>query len=282
MHSRLSSVLRLKYNPVAIIWSDEKPEDAAQFKEGKWGCVMMLFAQAAKGRTAVFDRTTYGCFGGGTGLGFGNVYEQAFPDGETGFCHFLSTGNEERIEKGEFTDEEKARWRSQSYSNFLHGERYVKNPELVREFLERLPMIDIPTRYVIFKPLKYVDDKKEKPEIIIFTVNPDQLSALTVMANFARQSFETVYTPFVAGCQSIGIMAYAEAKKENPRAVIGLVDISARIYTSRQLGKEYMTFAVPTNMFHEMEDNIEESFLLTHSWKKLVEMNMSGENNDSR
>ena len=74
MESNIASALNLKFNPVAIIWSDEKPKGALQFKQRKWGCIMSLFAQAAKGRIAVFDRKTFGCWGGGVGLGFGNQY----------------------------------------------------------------------------------------------------------------------------------------------------------------------------------------------------------------
>jgi uncharacterized protein (DUF169 family) len=273
MESKLAEILRMKLNPVAIIWSDEKPEDAAQFKKDKWGCVMMLFAQAAKGRTAVFDRETFGCFGGGTGLGFENQYEN-FTGGEECFYYFLSTGLENDKEKKKLIDAEKDTLRSESYENFMYGERYVKSPELVKKYVKRLPLISLPTKYVIFKPLKDVDEEKDKPKIIIFSANPDQLAALTVMANYDRESPDTVYAPFVAGCQSIGIMSYQEIEKENPRAVIGMIDISARIYSGRQLGKDMMTFSIPLKMFHEMEDNIPGSFLERHSWQTLVKMNM--------
>lgn len=273
MESKLAEVLRMKLNPVAIIWSDEKPADAAQFKKDKWGCVMMLFAQAAKGRTAVFDRETFGCFGGGTGLGFENQYKN-FTGGEECFYYFLSTGLEHDKEKKKLIDAEKDELRRESYENFMYGERYVKSPELVKKYVQSLPLVSLPTKYVIFKPLKDVDEEKDKPKVIIFSANPDQLAALTVMANYDRESRDTVYAPFVAGCQAIGIMAYQEIEKENPRAVIGLIDISARVYSGRQLGKDIMTFSVPLKMFHEMEDNIPGSFLERHSWQTLVKLNM--------
>ena len=90
MESLIAKAIQLKYQPVALIWSNEKPADAMQFHEGKWGCVMWLAVHAAKGKTAVADIKTFGCFGGGVGLGFGNQYKN-FPGGEEGFCHFLST-----------------------------------------------------------------------------------------------------------------------------------------------------------------------------------------------
>jgi hypothetical protein len=33
MESRISKSFQLKYHPVALIWSDQKPENAMQFKE---------------------------------------------------------------------------------------------------------------------------------------------------------------------------------------------------------------------------------------------------------
>ncbi|MFH2076796.1 MAG: DUF169 domain-containing protein, partial [Pseudomonadota bacterium] len=89
MESRIAQAIETKHPPIALIWSDEKPEGAMQFQEGRWGCVMWLAASAVKGRPAVCDAKTFGCFGGGVGMGFGEQYK-SFPGSEEGFCHFLS------------------------------------------------------------------------------------------------------------------------------------------------------------------------------------------------
>jgi len=157
--------------------------------------------------------------------------------------------------------------REELAENILHGERYVKSPELVRRFLEQMPITDIPAKYVIFKPLKDVDPD-ETPVVVIFPVNADQLAALTVLANYARESIESVIIPFAAGCQSIGIFSYREAASANPRAVIGLVDLSARKNVRRHLGRDVMTFTVPFAMFREMEADAAESFLGKEEWRK--------------
>ncbi|HDQ04426.1 MAG TPA: hypothetical protein ENN23_07690, partial [Deltaproteobacteria bacterium] len=162
--------------------------------------------------------------------------------------------------------------RDEAYDNFLHGERYIKSPTLVSKFIENLPIREIPEPYVVFKPLSAVDLKKEKPQSIIFFVNPDQLSALVVLANYGREGNDNVIIPYAAGCQTIGIYPYEEAKEEKPRGVVGLTDLSARVYVRRQLGDaHYMTFAAPYALFKEMEENVSGSFLERHTWKSLIE-----------
>jgi uncharacterized protein (DUF169 family) len=100
MKSDIAEYLNCTHEPAAILFADKKPEKTRQFQEGKWGCVMFMLAAAAKGDAAVFDKTTFGCQGGGTGLGFGNQYEN-FAGGVECFKYFLSTGNEQWPERRE-------------------------------------------------------------------------------------------------------------------------------------------------------------------------------------
>ena len=270
MESQIAKATHLQYQPVALLWSDDKPEGAMQFSEGRWGCVMWLLVHAAKGKPAVADRKTFGCFGGGVGLGFGNQYTN-FPGGEEGFCHFLSSGNAPRPGGAEIAEKIKPFMTKESHDNFLHGERYIKNPEGVRKFIDVLPMMEIPRAFVVFKPLSDVDLSIEKPRVVIFLVNPDQLSALTVLANYGRGDNENVIMPFAAGCQTIGIYPYRELKSPSPRAVVGMTDLSARLYVRKQLGDpNFMTFAVPFHLFEEMEQNVSGSFLERHTWQSLL------------
>jgi len=270
MESSIGKAIRLKFQPVALLWSDEKPEGVMQFSEGKWGCVMWLAVSAAKGKPAVADKKTFGCFGGGVGLGFGNQYKN-FPGGEEGFCHFLSTGNAKRPCGAELAEQIKPYMTKESHDHFLHGERYIKSPKLVDRFVRALPMIDIPQRYVIFKPLADIDHLLEKPQSVIFFANPDQLSALTVLTNYGRGDNENVIMPYAAGCQTIGIYPYREVRSARPRAVVGLTDLSARVYVRKQLGdSNFMTFTVPFALFEEMEQNVSGSFLERHTWQSIL------------
>jgi uncharacterized protein (DUF169 family) len=269
MKSKIKEALNLKYAPVAILWTDEAPEGAGQFKAGKWGCVMWMLARAAKGKTAVFTQDTCGCWGGGVGLGFGNQY-LTFPGGIECFYYFLSTGNGQ-WERGKAAAEKIKDFVTKDFlEDFLEGERYLKSPERVKAFVESMPFMDVPSKYVAFKPLEAVDPGEKEPEIVIFLADPDQLSGLVILANYDRQGTDNVTIPYAAGCQTIGIFPYREAQSENPRAVVGLTDISARENIRKQLGRDLLSFAVPWKMFLEMEGNVEGSFLQRRTWKVLT------------
>lgn len=239
MKSVLAGELKLKYQPVAIILSNEKPDEALQFVEGRWGCVIAMLSAAAKGRTAVMDRKAVACQGGAIGLGLCKEYK--IPGG---IEYFLSCG------RGE---------------GYPEGECYFKSPEIAKQFADSLPVEDIPYEYVIFKPLPLVDLEKETPTLVCMYANPDQLSALVVLANYFRTPPDNVMIPMGAGCHSIFIYPYAESKKEQPRAVVGMVDITAR----PMVDSNVLSFTVPWSMFLEMEENVPGSFFEKHDWKKV-------------
>ncbi|HWP97614.1 MAG TPA: DUF169 domain-containing protein [Syntrophomonadaceae bacterium] len=179
-------------------------------------------------------------------MGFGDQYKN-FP-----IDHFLSTGTAQLGESGERAVR-------------LEGEHYCKTPAIARKFVEQLPIREVAGEYVVFKPLEKVVDGEE-PAVVAFLVNPDQLSALVVMANYARESNENVIAPFGAGCHSI-LFAYAEAEKDEPRAVIGFIDITVR----KHVEKDILSFTIPYKMFLEMEAEVEGSFLQTEQWLKIAE-----------
>lgn len=255
MQSKIAKAIKMSYSPVAVVWSDERPEGALKFKEATWGCVVAMLRAAAKGKVAALDRKTFGCLGGGTGLGFGNQYEN-FPGG---IAYFLSTGNKD------FCQSEMGKNVVRNMPALEHGERYVKNPELAAKFIQSLPMLDVPTEYVVLKPLDQLADGEEA-KVVVFLVNPDQLSALVVLAHYGRGPVDSVVAPFGAGCHTFGIMPYREAEKDVPRAIIGLTDISAR----SKVEKDILSFTVPYKMFEEMENNVQGSFLEQEPWLSIL------------
>ncbi|RJQ73219.1 MAG: hypothetical protein C4519_18035 [Desulfobacteraceae bacterium] len=268
MQSQIKEALGLDYEPLAILRTNEKPAGAKQFKAGRWGCVMFMLAAAVKGATAVFDRNTYGCQGGGVGLGFGNQYN-AFPGGQEGFCYFLSIGNDQWETGRQVSEQIKPYLREEMYDDFVKGERYLQSPERVRQFIDHLPIMDIAEQFVVFKPLSEVREDQEAPVVIVFLADMDQIAAMTILANYHRPTNDNVIFPFAAGCQSMGIYAFAEAQSESPRAVLGLNDISARLAIKRMLNKDVLSFSVPYSLYREMEHNLATSFVHRNTWRHL-------------
>jgi len=247
MDSKLVTALRLASSPVAVFLTNDKPVEALRFREGAWGCVAASMVAVSKGRTAVFDRRTFGCPGGGTGLGFGNQYEQC------GFAieALLSTGSRETAA------------RLQRRSRMAEGERFFKSPAVVRRWLNSVPFTEVPSEYVVMKPLEDVAEG-EKPALVVFLVNPDQLSALVVMSDYEHGTGDSVVARFGGACQSI-LFGYAEARRDRPRGVIGFFDIAQRARVDRDL----LSFTAPYSLFLEMEANVEGSFLEMEDWLEL-------------
>ena len=244
MQSEIAQRLKLRYSPVAILFANKKPQGALEFKEGSWGCVAAMLTAAAKGRRAVFSRTTFGCEGGGIGLGLVHEYSE-------GMEYFLSTGKE-GLPPAE---------------GMREPEGFKKTPELAKAWMGTVPSIVVSEPYIVFKPLAEVDIAQEEPKVVVFYVNPDQLSALIVLANYGRSGHDSVIAPFAAGCQTTCLFPWSEASKQHPRAVIGMTDISVR----PRIDADLLSFSVPYVMFNEMEANVPGSFLDKHEWKQIAE-----------
>jgi uncharacterized protein (DUF169 family) len=269
MKSKIAEAIRMDTEPVALVWANDAPPGASQFKPQRWGCVISLFATAAtKGRAGVCDAQTFGCWGGGVGLGFGNQYEN-FPGGLEGFCRFLSTGNEQTAQGRAIGEQLKQSGGARMADDFLHGERYVKDPECTRRFVESMPMRHIPAKFVVVKPLAQADPQKDEIKNVTFFVDPDRLSALVILANYAYPEAENVIVPWAAACQVMGILAYRELERDRPRGLIGLTDISARQNVRSLLGPNVLSFTAPWPRFLEMESHVEGSFLQRETWRRL-------------
>ena len=250
MNSKLSEELKLKFEPVAIIFTDERPSNALQFKEGKRGCVAsMLVTVASQGKIAVFDEKTYGCPGGGVGLCFGDTFTESNHPTQ----YLLSTGGKM------FTD---AKGKDMP-KGLERGERYFASPEVALKWKNSMPYTKTPKKYVVFKPLSKIDETC-LPELICIFANPEQISALVIMAGFNNGEILNVLAPMGAACQSI-LFSYQESKKEQPKAILGLFDIAQR----HRVPKDMLTLTLAYNMFLEIEKDVSESCLTTHSWERI-------------
>ena len=198
-------------------------------------CVIGALTEVRKGHSFSFSTDSIGCPGGRRYLGFS---EEIMPD----FEYFLSCGIPGKME----------------------GERYKKSPELVKEIVENWPNFKAPAPYIIFKRWDNLEEG-DNPEVVIFFAQADVLSGLFTLANFDVSEPEGVFSPMGSGCSTIVSYPYLENDSPHPRAVIGLFDPSARPH----LPKDVISFSVPMSKFATMIENMEESFLITATWKEL-------------
>jgi hypothetical protein len=220
--------------PITFYYSDKA--QAELVKPGSLArCVIGALVEVRKGCSFSFNADSIGCFGGRRYLGFA---ESIRPD----FEYFLSCGIPGGIE----------------------GERYKKSPELVNEIMKHWPSFRAPEPFIIFKRWDNLDGE-DSPEVVIFFARPDVLSGLFTLANFDESQPEAVITPMGSGCSSIVSYPYLEKDSPHPRAVIGMFDPSARPHVP----KDTLSFSVPMNKLVRMIENMEESFLITDSWKRV-------------
>lgn len=219
--------------PITCWYADD--EGAADRAEPPKGhrCFLADLKKVRQGTSLRFDLETIGCGGGRRYLGFTKGVRPNFE-------HFLSCG----------------------IPGALEGERYKKSPELVKEFEKRSPVFTAPARHIVFKRWDRLGECDD-PSVVIFFAPPDVLSGLFTLANFDEADLNGVHCPFSAGCGSIVQYPFLEKDAPNPRAVLGMFDVSARPFVPRST----LSFAVPMNKFAAMIADMDESFLITKSWK---------------
>lgn len=230
MISKIASAIRLKTQPVAVYHAKTCPENALEFQEGKWGCVIAMLNAASKGRTAAFCKRTVVCRGGSAGLGL-----KPFELGQIEY--FLSTG-----EKGP-----------------KPGEFYKQSPGLAVDYINSLPQYETDD-YVVFRPLSEITD--ETPELVVFLVNADQLSGLATLANYDKPAQDNVRLLFGAGCVQSILYGFDSADSGRELCYIGLTDPSAR----KCIPGDLLSFTIPYRRFLTMEDNAGGCFFKTETW----------------
>lgn len=230
--------LGLKEHPLGVFYTDKQPETGTTPKEGTRVCMIGMLKRARhQEETVYFDENHIGCFGGAYYLGF---RAQAMPKIE----YFLSCGIPGEME----------------------GERYIKTPELAKQYFAAATPRKAPAKYCVFKSLDKFQPGEE-PEVVVFFAPPDILSGLFTLTNYAAERMDAVRIPFSSGCGSILAHPLKEGEKEKPQAILGMFDVSARPFVE----PHFLTLAMPTKLFRTLLDNLDESFLITESWRKVKE-----------
>lgn len=221
--------------PIIFYYTDDAVSAELVKPPGGHRCIFADLSRVRAGYSLCFDAESIGCFGGKRYAGFSDA---AMPN----FEYFLSCG----------------------IPGTLEGERYKKTPELVKDWIARVPKLQAPAKFIVFKRWDLLEEADE-PEVVIFFATPDVLSGLFTLANFDMAEPNSVFAPFGAGCASTIQYPYLEKDADMPRAVLGTFDVSARPFVSSDM----LTFSVPMNRFEHMVADMEESFLITESWSRV-------------
>ncbi len=220
--------------PITFYYSDNHPDaDPVKAKPG-WGCIIADLSRVRNGESLSFDLKSVRCSGGKRYLGFSK-------DLRPGFEYFLSCGNDQ-----------------------MEGERYLRTPEMVKEMLKDQVCIPMEGKNIIFKRWDKLT-AADHPEVVVFFAAPDVLSGLFTLANYDVVKGDGVITRFSSGCGSIIHHPWLEKDKEAPKAILGMFDPSARPYVP----VDRLSFAVPMARFVRMIHCMDESFLITDTWKKM-------------
>jgi hypothetical protein len=269
MESAIVRNLRPEFEPVVVIWSDTIPGDAFQFKKGKFGCTLYLFAEAARrGKIAGGSRTNITCAGGRAALGFGNVFnasDELFDRYAAIFSKGLKSACNQVAYRAQMEAAPKS-WRAL----YEYGERRHRSAELAKEWiLHGLPLYDIPYKYVLFKPLSRTASD-ENMRAVIFPVSPVELAGLVTLAGSVMPGTDPVQVPQGADCNSITAFAYAQAKLPAPRAVLGMLGVDGRAVMRQRFREDTLTLTLPAPLFQHMEQEADDCIFQTPSWKSLI------------
>lgn len=233
---RLAERLGLSYEPVGALFAAEKPADAVCFKSAGRGCVAPLVFLAAKGKTVAFDTEAIGypC--------------SAF---YFGYSEWIFPGIERFLADGPMPGRE--------------CERFVQTAELAQSYVASLKSDALRQNALVFKPLRTFAEH-ETPEVVLLFADADRMSALVYLAHFrAPLAQDRVVTGFASACASFFTIPYRFAQAGRRSAFWGLHDIAARA----AFPKELTSLAMPPDLYRELCDVADESFLTTGNWAKL-------------
>lgn len=246
-------MLGLDEEPMGIFYTDEKPDEGFSPKPldlptrekeknneidwqtifGQFSCVIgNIWRARKKKRAAYFDAQRFGCPGGAFWLGFMK------PQTET-IIHYVSTGVPDRME----------------------GELYCDSPDELRRIFDYIDPRSAPNRFCVVKPLSLFGTKEE-PELVAFFARPETLCGLHQLAAFVTNDPEVVASPWGAACTNLITWPLKYLAKGENKAVLGGWDPSARKFFKT----DELSFTVPYEMFGQMLERFERSFLTTKTW----------------
>ena len=229
MEFNIVKELNGQFDPIVLIKSDEKPDDALAPKAGRGGCVMSLVAQAiAKRKVTAFGRENITCGGVSAGFGWGTGFKTDEDREFQATFHrlsFMPKPTQEMFKKGE-----------RIYSDFDTAYEHIKN----RPFYDE-------GEYVVFKPIELLEEG-EVPDSVVFTLNTMELSAVLQLNGSFRAESAHIMTPQASACQAIGAFTFEQKDSDDPVPVLSPLDFAARAHMRRLIPDEYMNLSMPWSL----------------------------------
>jgi hypothetical protein len=219
--------------PICTFYTDHVREEDLRQSTNEQRCLIGNLRRVREGFPYVYNAETPSCTGGKRYSGFSQALRPKFE-------YFLSCGIPGEVE----------------------GERYKKTPDLVKAYLQSHPPFQAPGKHLVFKRWDKVA-ADEQPLAVIFFAAPDVLAGLYTLANYDWADPHGVVAPMGSGCASIVQYPVVEASSAHPWCVLGMFDVSARPHVP----EDTLTFAVPMRRFEQMVHHMDESFLITASWR---------------
>ena len=191
MESVIAKILKPEFTPVAVVWSNTIPENTFQFKKGKFGCILYLFAEASRrGKVTGGSRESIACNGGRAAFGLGvdfDASKELLDRYAAVFSKGIKSANDQKAYRKRMEAAPKS-WRAL----YEYGERRHCNAELAKAWiLNGLPRYNVQYKYVLFKPLSRTDSD-DNIRAVIFPVNPVELSGLITLAGSVMSGTDPV------------------------------------------------------------------------------------------
>jgi len=145
----------------------------------------------------------------------------------------------------------------------VDGEGLKASHDLMNQWLDHHNPYRPEHSNILIGPLR--EDHYEYLKSISFYVNPDQLSALMLGAEYNKSPNDSpaVTAPFGSGCMQL-VTLFEELNIS--QAIIGATDIAMR----RFLPADIMAFTVTKSLFEQLCELDEKSFLYKPFWKNLM------------
>ena len=203
-------------------------------------CTVTAFKSAMEGKTVYLTAENALCKGSLTGLGF----RDGLPPIPGGYGNFLACGAQ----------------------GGPPPHRLNRSPEAAEALIWAQPQ-RVMEGYDGLEIKPYRDG--DTPDLVTIFCDADRLSAMCYLFNFSKDGgrYDTIIVPTVSGCASIFRVPFGELEREEPRAVVGLADLSARIHFTPEL----LALTVTGQDFKRMLADADASFISTKEWKTIQE-----------